>query len=122
MLPHSTELHTHELHTTFLMIDSDHIHIRISYSYFKFIFHIFTGDEKGARPVHRGDGDVEKGGGGGGGQSSQCGALRRRVALGGGKVREPIILYPLYTLYCRTCTYVHPLYMYIQPYVHLTCL
>ena len=39
------------------------------------------------------------------------------------EVREAIVLYPLYTfihLYSRICTYVHPLYMYIQSYIHLT--
>ena len=37
-------------------------------------------------------------------------------------VREPIIVYPLYTLYtpvlCRICTYVHPLYMYNMHHIY----
>ena len=29
-------------------------------------------------------------------------------------VKFSIIVYPLYTVICRICTYVHPLYMYIH--------
>ena len=114
MLPHSTELHTHELHTTFLMIDSN----RISYSYF--IYSQVTKRELDRCIVETGTWKKEAGAAEDRAHSAELYA--EGLHLEAGKYVEPIILYPLYTLYCRTCIYVHPLYMYIQPYVHLTCL
>ena len=52
-------------------------------------------------------------------------AVRTSLLKGGACVTiivYPLYIHPLYTLYCRICTYMHPLYMCIPigtPYIHL---